>query len=165
MGFFKHAMALVGNNAVIGDDTRIWAFTNVMDGAVIGKNCNICDHSFIEKGALLGDNVTVKNGVSVYDGIVLEDDVFVGPNAAFVNDRHPRSRKPGWKLERTTVQKGASIGSNATILCGVTIGMYAVVGAGSVVVKDVPPYTAVVGNPARPIGRVDESGHRVKGAA
>jgi acetyltransferase-like isoleucine patch superfamily enzyme len=161
MGYFKHPTALVGEKAIIGEGTRVWAFVNVMDGAFIGQNCNICDHCYIEGKVVIGNNVTIKNTVPVYDGIVLEDNVFVGPNATFVNDRRPRSRKAEWKLERTTVSKGASIGANATVMCGVTIGEYAVVGAGCVVIKDVPPYAVVVGNPARQTGWVDKDGHRV----
>ncbi len=162
MGHFCHEKALVGATARIGDDTRIWAFANVQDGAVIGKACNICDGCFIEKGSLIGDHVTIKNGVSVFDGITLEDDVFIGANAAFINDRHPRShRKDPWVLEKTTVKKGATIGSNATILCGVTIGENAVVGAGSVLTKDVPAYVIVTGNPAEFKGYACRCGRKI----
>jgi UDP-2-acetamido-3-amino-2,3-dideoxy-glucuronate N-acetyltransferase len=153
MSYFKHDTALVGEKARIGDGTRIWAFVNVQDGAAVGKGCNVCDCCFIEKGVIIGDNVTIKNGVSVFEGVTLEDGVFVGPNAVFINDRHPKSRQPGWKLERTVVKRGASIGANATVMCGVTIGENAVVGAGAVVLKDVPPGVTVIGNPARPFVR------------
>lgn len=139
----------------------MWAFVNIMDGAVIGRHCNICDHCYVEGKVVIGDNVTVKNNVPVYDGVILEDHVFVGPNATFVNDRFPRSRSAGWTLEKTRVCRGASIGANATVLCGVTIGEYAVIGAGCVVVKDVPPHAVMVGNPARQIGLVDREGRRV----
>ena len=151
MNYFKHDTAIVGKKAQVGEGTRIWAFVNVMDGARVGKNCNICDCCFIEGGVSVGDNVTIKNGVAVFEGVTLEDGVFVGPNAVFVNDRHPKSRNPGWKLERSLVRRGASIGANATIMCGVTIGENAVIGAGTVVVKDVPARATVVGNPARQI--------------
>lgn len=151
--YFKHPKALVGKKAQIGDKTRVWAFSNIQDGAKIGRGCNVADHCFIEKGVVVGDHVTIKNGVSIFDGITLEDDVFCGTNVIFVNDRRPRShRKDAWTLERTTVKKGATLGSNATILCGITVGKYGFVGAGSVVTKDVAPYTIVAGNPARPIG-------------
>ena len=115
---------------------------------------------------MIGHRVTIKNGVSLFDGIVLEAGVFVGPNAAFVNDRHPRSRAAGWKKEMVRVKKGATVGANATVMGGVTIGDYALVGAGAVVLKDVPPFTAVAGNPARVIGTVDEKGNVIsRGAA
>ncbi|MEI6437475.1 MAG: acyltransferase [Candidatus Omnitrophota bacterium] len=162
MSYFKHPTALVGDKARVGDGTRVWAFVNIMDGASIGTDCNICDHCYVEGQVRIGNNVTVKNNVPVFDGVTLEDNVFVGPNATFVNDRLPRSRSTGWKLERTTVRKGASIGANATVMCGITIGEYAVVGAGCVVLKDVPPHTVVVGNPARSVGLVNKSGQRAR---
>ncbi len=133
----------------IGEGTRIWQFVVVLPGAVIGRDGNICSHCFIENQVVVGDRVTVKCGVQLWDGVTLEDDVFVGPNATFTNDREPRSRNAGATLLPTLVKKGASIGANATILPGLTIGEGAVVGAGAVVTKDVPPRTLVVGNPAR----------------
>lgn len=148
--YYKHEQALVHPDAKIGEGTRVWAFSNILGGAVIGDHCNVCDGCFVEKGALVGHHVTLKNHVALWDGITLEDDVFVGANTIFINDRFPRSnRKDAWTLERTTVKKGATIGAGATILCGLTIGEYAVVGAGSVVTKEVDPFTIVVGNPAR----------------
>lgn len=161
MSYFKHHTALVGENVSIGEGSRVWAFANILDGAKVGVNCNICDHCFVEGQVVIGNNVTVKNNVPVYDGVVLEDGVFVGPNATFVNDRYPRSRSAGWKMEKTVVRQGASIGANATIMCGVTIGEYAVVGAGCVVVRDVPPHAVMVGNPARQVGWVNKDGVRV----
>ena len=149
MKYFRHKTALVGPKALIGEKTRIWAFTNIEDGAIIGKHCNICDGCFVEKGAVIGNHVTLKNGIAVFDGITLEDDVFCGANTAFVNDRHPRShRKDPWILEKTMVKKGATIGSNATVLCGIAIGEYAVIGAGCVVTKNVPPHAIFIGNSA-----------------
>jgi len=154
--FFAHPLAVVESRS-IGSGTRVWAFSHVMAGTRIGKNCNIGEHVFVEKGARIGDRVTVKNGVQVWDGVTLKDDVFVGPNAAFTNDRYPRSPRSaaagdryesrGW-IERTLVEEGASIGANATIMCGVRIGKYAVVGAGSVVTEPVKPFNIVVGVPA-----------------
>lgn len=150
MSFFKHDRAIVHDGARIGEGTRIWANANIQEGAIIGKHCNICDGCYVEKGAIIGDHVTLKNGVAVFNGVTLEDDVFVGAGVAFINDRNPRShRSDDWTLEKTLVQKGATIGANATVMCGITIGTYAVVGAGCVVVKNVPIYTIVVGNPAR----------------
>ena len=146
--FFKHPQALV-ESSDIGDGTRIWAFAHVLPGAVIGRDCNICDHVFIENDVRLGDRVTVKCGVQLWDGIRIEDDVFIGPNATFTNDPFPRSRQHLDKYPETIVRKGASIGANATILPGVCIGQHALVGAGAVVVRSVPPYSVVVGNPAQ----------------
>ena len=133
----------------IGEGTRIWQYVVVLPGAVIGRDCNICSHCFIENKVVLGDRVTVKCGVQLWDGITLEDDVFVGPNVTFTNDLQPRSRNAAAQLLPTLVKKGASIGANATILPGLTIGEGAMVGAGSVVTKNVPPGVTVVGNPAR----------------
>ena len=133
----------------IGEGTRIWQYVVVLPGAVIGRDGNICSHCFIENQVVVGDRVTVKCGVQLWDGVTLEDDVFVGPNVTFTNDPQPRSRNGGAKLLPTLVKKGASIGANATILPGLTIGEGAMIGAGSVVTKDVPPRTLVLGNPAR----------------
>jgi acetyltransferase-like isoleucine patch superfamily enzyme len=153
MSFFKHEKALVHEGAKVGEGTRIWANANIQQGAVIGEHCNICDGCFVEGGAVIGDHVTLKNGVAVFDGVTLQDDVFVATGAVFINDRNPRShRKDAWVLEKILVQKGAMIGANATIMCGVTIGAYAVIGAGCVVVKNVPNHTIAVGNPARLTG-------------
>ena len=135
----------------VGEGTRIWQYVVILPGAVIGRDGNICSHCFIENRVVVGDRVTVKCGVQLWDGVTLEDDVFVGPNVTFTNDQQPRSRNTAAKLLPTVVKKGASIGANATILPGLTIGEGAMVGAGSVVTKDVPPGVTVVGNPARPI--------------
>jgi acetyltransferase-like isoleucine patch superfamily enzyme len=147
MGFFQHSHALV-ESSTIGEATRIWAFAHVLPGARIGADCNICDHVFIENDVIIGDRVTVKCGVQLWDGVRLEDDVMVGPNATFTNDKYPRGKQP-FELLGTVVKAGASIGANATILCGITIGRKAMVGAGSVVTKDVPDGALVMGNPAR----------------
>lgn len=145
--YFAHPDSRVESSNV-GAGTRIWAFAHVLAGAQIGSDCNICDHTFIEGGAAVGDRVTVKCGVQLWDGVTLEDDVFVGPNATFTNDLFPRSRQRPAEYVRTMVERGASIGANATILCGVRIGAGAMVGAGAVVTRDVPPMAIVVGNPA-----------------
>jgi len=141
----------------IGNGTRIWAFAHVLPQAVIGEDCNICDHVFIENDVVIGDRVTIKSGVQLWDGVRLANDVFIGPNATFTNDKNPRSKqKPPFFLV-TNVEEGASIGANATILPGTTIGRSALIGAGSVVTSDVPPYAIVVGNPARISGYVGQS--------
>jgi acetyltransferase-like isoleucine patch superfamily enzyme len=153
-GFFQHPAALV-ESAQIGPRTRIWAFVHILPGAVIGADCNICDHVFIENDVRIGNRVTVKCGVQFWDGIVIEDDVVVGPNATFSNDSFPRSKRYPQRFARTTVRAGASIGANATILPGLTIGQKAMIGAGAVVTHDVPPHAVVTGNPARITGYVD----------
>ena len=146
--FFSHAAAIVESER-IGPRTRIWAFSHVLPGAVVGADCNICDHVFIENDVIIGNRVTVKSGVQLWDGCDIGDDVFIGPNVSFTNDRWPRSRARLDAHPRTKVQEGASIGANATILPGLTIGQYAMVGAGAVVTRSVPPYAVVVGNPGR----------------
>jgi len=133
----------------IGEDTNIWQFCVVFPEAKIGSGCNICANVLIENDVVVGNNVTVKSGVQLWDGVILEDDVFIGPNATFTNDLFPRSKNTNWKLSKTKVCRGASIGANATILCGVTIGDGAMVGAGSVVTKDIPAGEVWIGNPAK----------------
>ncbi len=133
----------------IGEGSRIWQFVVILEGARIGKNVNICAQVFIENDVVIGDNSTLKNGVQLWDGVTLEDDVFVGPNVTFTNDRFPRSKIIPEQFARTFVMRGASIGGNATILPGVTLGEGCLIGAGAVVTKDVPPGAVVVGNPAR----------------
>jgi UDP-2-acetamido-3-amino-2,3-dideoxy-glucuronate N-acetyltransferase len=150
-GFYQHETAIV-ESASIGAGTRIWAYAHVLPGAVIGAGCNICDQTFIENDVRLGDRVTIKCGVQLWDGITLEDDVFVGPNATFSNDAFPRSGRHPEQYARTLVKRGASIGANATILPGLTIGERAMIGAGAVVTSDVPPMAIVAGNPARIVG-------------
>ena len=145
---FRHPQALV-ESTHIGRGTRIWAFVHVLPGAVIGDDCNICDHTFIENDVVIGNRVTIKCGVQVWDGLRIEDDVFVGPNATFTNDPMPRSGQRLHEHPVTTIRRGASIGANATILPGLTIGQNAMVGAGAVVTRSVPPHAIVVGNPAR----------------
>lgn len=129
----------------IGDNTNIWQYCVVLPNAKIGKNCNICSHCFIENDVVIGDNVTIKNGVSLYDGIRIEDDVFIGPNAIFCNDKYPKSKNKDFKLEPIIIKKGASIGANATILPGITIGKNALIGAGAIVIKDVNSKEKVIG--------------------
>lgn len=150
---FVHEQGLCESSNV-GSGTRIWAFAHVLKGARIGADCNICDGVFIEHGAVVGDRVTIKCGVQVWNGVELEDDVFVGPNATFTNDPYPRSRRWLDQHPRTIVRGGASIGANATILPGLEIGRGAMVGAGAVVTRSVPPYAVVIGNPAQITGYV-----------
>lgn len=151
---FQHPQAIV-ESARVGRGTRIWAFAHVLPGAVIGADCNLCDHVFVENDVVIGDRVTIKCGVQLWDGIRLEDDVFVGPNATFTNDPAPRSRQHLTAYPRTVVREGASIGANATILPGLTIGRRAMVGAGAVVTRSVPAHAVVVGNPARIVRYVE----------
>lgn len=154
MNYFVHPKGLCESKSV-GEGTRIWAFAHVLAGARIGTHCNVCDHVFIEDGAVVGDRVTIKCGVQLWDGVTLEDDVFIGPNVTFCNDPFPRSKQRPEKFTPTRVCAGASIGSNATILPGLTIGRRAMVGAGAVVTQSVPAFAIVVGNPARVTGYVD----------
>ena len=151
---FVHPQALCETRKV-GAGTRVWAFAHILPGARIGAECNICDHTFIENDVVVGDRVTVKCGVQLWDGVRVENDVFIGPNATFSNDRFPRSKKRPKTFLATVVKEGASIGANATILPGITIGRGAMVGAGAVVVESVPPYAVVAGNPARIVSYCD----------
>ncbi|MFC5500500.1 WxcM-like domain-containing protein [Caenimonas terrae] len=155
---FIHPNALCESGQV-GEGTRIWAFAHVLPGARIGRDCNVCDHVFVENDVIVGDRVTLKCGVQLWDGLRLEDDVFIGPNATFTNDIFPRSKEYPEAFGQTVVRKGASIGANATILPGITIGARAMVGAGAVVTRSVPPNAVVVGNPAKIVGYVDTADH------
>lgn len=152
---FIHTHALVESDQ-IGPGTRIWAFAHVLRGAVIGADCNICDHSYIDEDVVIGDRVTIKGQVAIIDGMRIEDDVFIGPNASFTNDRFPRSRQP-FRCATMVIGRGASIGAGAIFVPGVSVGEGAMVGAGAVVTKDVPPYTVVVGNPARVVRDVADA--------
>ena len=146
---FVHELALV-ESAAVGERCRVWPFSHIQDGAVVGADCNICEHVFIENGVRVGANVTIKNGISLWTGVTIADDVFLGPHAVFTNDRRPRAgrRLAPEQFARTKVEQGASIGGGAVILCGITIGAYAMVAAGAVVTADVPPHAVVRGNPA-----------------
>jgi len=146
--FFVHEKGIC-ESANVGEGTKVWAFAHVLSGARIGADCNICDHVFIENDVIVGDKVTIKCGVQLWDGIRVEDDVFIGPNVTFANDLFPRSKQYPKDFLQTVIEEGASIGANATILPGVTVGRKAMVGAGAVVTKNVPPHAVVVGNPGR----------------
>lgn len=152
--FYVHPQGLVEPGAEIGPGTRIWAWAHVLNDVKIGKDCNLCDHTFVENGVVIGDRVTVKYNVAIWEGITIEDDVFIGPSVVFTNDKFPRSKQYPAQYAKTCIEKGASIGANATIL-PVKIGTYAMIGAGAVVTKNVPPYAIVVGNPAHVVGYVD----------
>lgn len=158
---YRHPQALVESTQV-GEGTRVWAFAHILKGARLGRDCNICDHTFIENDVVLGDRVTVKCGVQLWDGIRVEDDVFIGPNATLSNDPAPRSKQHLERYPPTVIRSGASIGANATLLPGITIGQYAMVGAGAVVTRSVPPYAVVVGNPARIVRYTDEAASRAE---
>jgi acetyltransferase-like isoleucine patch superfamily enzyme len=145
----------------IGAGTFVWQFAIILKGAVIGEKCNINCHTFIENDVRIGDSVTVKAGVYLWDGIVAEDHVFIGPNATFTNDKYPRSRQHPGEFQKTRLSHHCSIGANATILGGTTVGAYAIIGAGAVVTRDVPDFALVAGNPARIIGWVDRTGRKL----
>lgn len=162
MKYFADDTAVIDENAIIGEDTKIWHFSHIMSGAIIGRSCNIGQNVVISPGAILGNNVKVQNNVSVYTGVICEDFVFLGSSMVFTNVINPRSaisRKD--QFIQTLVKKGASIGSNATIICGNIIGEFAFVGAGAVITKDVKPFALVVGNPGRQTGWISEYGHKL----
>lgn len=146
----------------IGEKTMIWQYAVVLKGAKIGSNCNINCHTFIENDVSIGDNVTIKPGVYLWDGMIVQDNVFIGPNVTFTNDKFPRSKQYPVAFQNTVLQKGCSIGANATVLGGVIIGSYAIVGAGSVVTKNVPANALVVGSPAKIVAWLDEKGNKLK---
>lgn len=157
-----HETAVIDPECKIGDGTRIWHFSHIMTGCTIGRNCNIGQNVVVSPEVILGNQVKVQNNVSIYTGVICEDDVFLGPSCVFTNVTNPRSaicRKD--QYAQTLVGKGATIGANATIVCGHSIGSYALIGAGAVVTKDIPPYALVVGNPSHQIGWVSEYGHRL----
>jgi UDP-2-acetamido-3-amino-2,3-dideoxy-glucuronate N-acetyltransferase len=160
--YFAHESAIIDAGCTIGKGTKIWHFTHIMPDCIIGERCNLGQNVVVMPGVVLGNNVKVQNNVSLYTGVICEDDVFLGPSMVFTNVINPRSavnRKEQYK--KTLVEKGATIGANATIVCGVRIGQYAFVGAGAVVTKDIAPYSLVVGNPARHMGWMSEYGHRL----
>jgi len=162
MGYFAHETAVVDPGCTIGEGTKIWHFSHVMPDCTIGERCNIGQNVVVSPGVTLGSNVKVQNNVSIYTGVICEDDVFLGPSMVFTNVINPRSavnRRD--QYSKTTVKKGASIGANATIVCGNDIGQFAFIGAGAVVTKEVPDFALVVGNPARQIGWMSTYGHRL----
>ncbi len=160
--FFAHETAVIDDNCTIGKGTKIWHFSHIMSGCVIGENCNIGQNVVVSPQVVLGKNVKVQNNVSIYTGVICEDDVFLGPSMVFTNVINPRSNvNRRGQYTKTVVKRGASIGANATIVCGHDIGEFAFIGAGAVVTKEVLPYALVVGNPARQVGWMSEYGHRL----
>ena len=161
--YYAHETAVIDDGCTIGQGTKIWHFSHIMKGCVIGQNCNIGQNVVVSPDVVLGNNVKVQNNVSIYTGVICEDDVFLGPSMVFTNVINPRSavNRRG-QYDRTIVRRGASIGANATIVCGHDIGEFAFIGAGAVVTKAVPAYALVVGNPARQTGWMSEYGHRLK---
>lgn len=160
--YFAHPTAVIDDNCTIGEGTKIWHFSHVMSNCKIGKKCNLGQNVVVSPEVVLGNNVKVQNNVSIYTGVICEDDVFLGPSMVFTNVINPRSaiiRRDEYM--QTLVKKGASIGANATIVCGNNIGEYALIGAGAVVTKEIPAYALVVGNPSKQIGWVSEYGHRL----
>ncbi len=161
--YFAHETAVIDTGCEVGKGTKIWHFTHIMTGSKIGEHCNIGQNVVVSPKVILGKNVKVQNNVSIYTGVICEDDVFLGPSMVFTNVTNPRStviRRDAY--ETTLVKKGATIGANATIVCGTTLGEYCFIGAGAVVTKDVSPFALVVGNPARHIGWMSRYGHRLK---
>lgn len=160
--YFAHPTAVIDDGCSIGEGTKIWHFSHIMTGSVMGKGCNVGQNVVVSSDVVLGNNVKVQNNVSIYTGVICEDDVFLGPSMVFTNIVNPRSavvRKD--QYVKTLVKKGVSIGANATIVCGITLGEYCFIGAGAVVTKDVKPYSLVVGNPARHVGWMSRFGHRL----
>jgi UDP-2-acetamido-3-amino-2,3-dideoxy-glucuronate N-acetyltransferase len=162
MNYYAHPTAVIDEGCIIGSGSKVWHFCHLMGGAVIGENCSLGQNVFVANGVVLGRNVKVQNNVSLYEGVICEDDVFIGPSAVFTNVVNPRSavsRKA--EYEKTVIQKGATIGANATILCGIIVGAYAFIGAGTVVTKDIPDYALIVGNPGKQTGWMSEYGHKL----
>ncbi len=159
---FVHPSAAIFDIKNIGSGTKVWINVQIRESAVIGQNCILSKDVYIDHGVKIGNFCKIQNSVSIYNGVEIEDEVFIGPNVSFTNDRIPRAFNASWQVTPTYIKKGSSIGANATIVCGVTVGEFAMVGAGSVVTKDVDPYTLVIGNPARPVARIDRMGNKIE---
>ncbi len=159
---YIHPTAHVDKTAKIGPDTKVWINAQIREGVVIGGDCSISKDTYIDKDVQIGNNCRIQNGVSIYTGVTLEDDILVGPNVSFTNHRVPRVFMENWTIDKTLICTGVSLGSNSTIICGVVIGEYAMVAAGSVVTKDVDPYTLVMGNPAMPYAKINREGEVIE---
>ncbi len=160
-GIFIHPTADISPLATIGDGSKVWINVQIREHAKIGMNCIISKDVYIDSSVVIGNGCKIQNSVSVYDGVTLEDDVFIGPNVSFTNDKIPRAFNQDWQIVRTLIKKGASLGANCTILCGIEIGEYAMIGAGAVVTKSVAPYTLVTGNPAKATAKIDKLGYKI----
>jgi len=160
--FAAHPSAHVSDQAEIGKGTRVWINVQIRENAEIGEDCILSKDVYIDHGVRIGNRTKIQNSVSVYNGVTIGDDVFVGPNATFTNDRVPRSFNAEWEITPTVLENGCSIGANSTLICGITVGEYAMVAAGSVVTRDVEPYTLVMGNPARFVSRIDRDGNKIQ---
>lgn len=158
-----HPTAIVDPTANLGMNTKVWVNVQIRENVKIGSNCILSKDVYIDHNVVIGDNCKIQNGVSIYHGVTIEDEVFVGPNACFTNDKIPRAFNSPWKVTQTLIKKGASIGANATIVCGITIGEYAMIAAGSVVTKDVAAYSLVMGNPASHHSFIDKEGNKTEG--
>jgi UDP-2-acetamido-3-amino-2,3-dideoxy-glucuronate N-acetyltransferase len=156
-----HPSAIIDKGAEIGDDSMVWVNVQIREGAKIGKKCVLSKDVYVDCNVEIGDGCKIQNSVSIYDGVTIENQVFIGPSASFTNDKVPRAFNPNWKITKTLVQQGASIGANSTIICGIVIGEYSMVAAGSVVTKDVPSYTLVAGNPALVVAKIDKIGNKI----
>ena len=156
-----HQSATIDSGAEIGDGSIVWVNVQIREGAKIGKNCVLSKDVYVDCNVKIGNECKIQNSVSIYDGVTIESQVFVGPNASFTNDKVPRAFNTDWKITKTLVQQGASLGANCTIICGIIIGEYSMIAAGSVVTKDVPSYTLVAGNPARVVAKVDKAGNKI----
>jgi acetyltransferase-like isoleucine patch superfamily enzyme len=159
--FVAHPSAHVSDKACIGSGTRIWINVQIRENVEIGQDCVLSKDVYIDHAVRIGNRTKIQNSVSVYNGVTIGDDVFIGPNVTFTNDRVPRAFNTDWRVTPTVIADGSSIGANATIVCGITVGEYAMVAAGSVVTKDVPPYMLVMGNPARPVSKIDKDGNKI----
>lgn len=156
-----HDSAIIDNTAIIGEGTVVWVNVQIREFSKIGVNCILSKDVYIDKNVLVGDRCKIQNSVSIYDGVTIGSDVFVGPNVSFTNDKVPRAFNTDWSITETIISDGVSLGANSTIVCGINIGEFSMVAAGSVVTKDVPPYTLVAGNPAKIIAKIDKAGNKV----